>query len=377
MSSTSVRLPRYAVCTPQEAAEYAVLTRKGHWDLSPSELFWRDRYEFLSSKGYNLRPRLHPSWKPSWINTNRDPDFCEDSIISLLFRVIDASRRSDGATVMIKSILKSRREKDIALFLSRDSIREEPANHCVHILDVLDDPLDSGRELLIMPYLRPFNDPEFCTIGEVVDFIHQTLEGLVFIHRQGVAHRDPAAANIMMDGGPLYPKGHHPVRMDYTPDALFDAPHYSRTERPVKYSFIDFGISSRFKPGQPRAVVGTKGRDKSPPEMSDDIPYDPFPLDVFVLGHLYYEEFIEKYYDFDFLRPLTMAMTHPQPDRRPTSEDSYRMFTEIRSTLDEVALRWRLRSRSESIPARVVYDTVSVAREGLFRLKRLVAGGGT
>ena len=29
---------------------------------------------------------------------------------------------------------------------------------------------------MVMPYLRPFNDPEFRTIGEVVDFVSQTLE---------------------------------------------------------------------------------------------------------------------------------------------------------------------------------------------------------
>ncbi len=27
-----------------------------------------------------------------------------------------------------------------------------------------------------MPYLRPFNDPEFYNIGELVDFIDQTME---------------------------------------------------------------------------------------------------------------------------------------------------------------------------------------------------------
>lgn len=30
--------------------------------------------------------------------------------------------------------------------------------------------------LLIMPYLRPFNNPTFETLDEVMDFIRQTLE---------------------------------------------------------------------------------------------------------------------------------------------------------------------------------------------------------
>lgn len=51
-----------------------------------------------------------------------------------------------------------------------------PANHCVPILDVLEDPIDPTQSLLVMPYLRPFNDPDFGAIGEVVDFVEQTLE---------------------------------------------------------------------------------------------------------------------------------------------------------------------------------------------------------
>jgi len=34
--------------------------------LSIIEEEWRDRQVFLESKGYILRPRLRPSWIPSW-----------------------------------------------------------------------------------------------------------------------------------------------------------------------------------------------------------------------------------------------------------------------------------------------------------------------
>lgn len=52
-------------------------------ELLDSELPWANRYAFLLSHGYLLRPRYRPGWKPSW---KLDPRLllqqCEDSISS-------------------------------------------------------------------------------------------------------------------------------------------------------------------------------------------------------------------------------------------------------------------------------------------------------
>lgn len=90
--------------------------------------------------------------------------------------VIDATRISDGALVSIKSVERSTDEVSIARLLSTNELLKDPENHCVPILDALDDPLDGSKALMVMPYLRPFDNPELRTIGEVVDFIDQTLE---------------------------------------------------------------------------------------------------------------------------------------------------------------------------------------------------------
>ncbi|KAK7691420.1 hypothetical protein QCA50_004819 [Cerrena zonata] len=176
----------------------------------------------------------------------------------------------------------------------------------------------------------------------------------------------------MMDGGPLFPQGHHPVRLDYLEDGARDAPYLSRQDHPVKYYFIDFGISSYFDPGIAPLVVGTQGRDKEPPELNKYRPYNPFPLDIFILGNLYRKEFFEKYYGFEFLEPLIVCMTHEDPRSRPTAQAAFDMFREIRADLAESTLRWRLRSRNESVPERVVYDTVAAAREGIYKIKRMM-----
>ncbi|KAK7691449.1 hypothetical protein QCA50_004848 [Cerrena zonata] len=288
------------------------------------------------------------------------------------YRVIDSTRLSDGIRVMIKSVSRTDDEIPIARFLSTDNLLQDPTNHCVPILDIFDDPIDPSLAMLVMKYLRPFDNPELRTIGDVTDFIFQTLEGLCFIHNQGVAHRDCASANIMMDAQLLFPQGHHPVRLGYLEDGLHEAPCLSRQERPVKYYFIDFGLSSRFEENQTPLVLGTKGRDKEPPELDDETPYNPFLLDIFILGNVYLKEFAEKYYGLEFLGPLIDDMLQTEPEDRPTAEIAFRTFQKIQSSLTEPTLRWRLRSRKETAPERVVYDTVAAAREGIYRIKRMI-----
>lgn len=51
--------------------------------LSPNEAHWRDRQQYLQSKGYMLRPRYHPDWVPTWTlpeNAGMSPFECEDSV---------------------------------------------------------------------------------------------------------------------------------------------------------------------------------------------------------------------------------------------------------------------------------------------------------
>ena len=91
-----------------------------------------------------------------------------------------------------------------------------------------------------------------------------------------------------MDATAMYPEGFHPMRLSRHPrDLRRWAPVRSRDDVPVTYYFVDFGISSQFQPGNTdRLVVGTSGLDQDVPELSDEVPYDPFKLDVFILGNM-------------------------------------------------------------------------------------------
>ena len=98
----------------------------------------------------------------------------------------------------------------------------------------------------------------------------------------------------MMDASPLYPRGFHPIYKSSLPDGRGLAWPMSRSLRPVKYYFIDYSISAYIPPDMhPKLCVGIFGRDREPPELSDTVPYDPFKLDVFILGNVFRRDFCD------------------------------------------------------------------------------------
>ncbi|KII88218.1 hypothetical protein PLICRDRAFT_110998 [Plicaturopsis crispa FD-325 SS-3] len=371
MNEDRARYPIYTRLSPDVARQYAEATQRGDYELNTAEKKWRDLYNHFKQRGYILRRRYEPNWTPSWIGTNLDPMWCEDSIRPIVYNVIDATRVA-GGQVAIKLVENNTPEISIAQYLTSPALLWNPTNHCVPIIDVIPDPRSRNISYLVMPLLRPFDNPDFCFVGEVIDFIGQTLQGLNFIHDQNVAHRDCAAKNIMMDAGPLYPRGFHPMRRRFSRDAMHELTPLSRIDHPVRYYFTDFGLSTRFAPNQPHLVVGAKGRDKEVPELSRDIPYNPFKVDIFILGNLYRMSFIEKYQDLDFLFPLVHVMTQLDPNRRPSASDAFDLFRDIHDQLDTSISRRRLRPRNETVPERVVRDTLAVAKDGMSSIRRFV-----
>ena len=89
-----------------------------------------------------------------------------------------------------------------------------------------------------------------------------------------------------MDAAAMFPRSFHPMVQTHLPDLSAAAPMLSRSTVPIHYYIIDFGISTQFTPDQSTLVVGTLGLDREPPELSDSVPYDPFKLDVFLIGNM-------------------------------------------------------------------------------------------
>jgi len=294
-----------------------------------------------------------PDWEPSWLKIpNALALEYEDGQPLRAGNVIcDATRMADGVSVAFKIIRPSLHphEVDIATFLSSESLASDTKNHCVPIYDVLNVPDDNDKVILVMPLLRQWNNPEFKTIGEAVDFFGQLFKGLQFMHNHHVAHRDISLMNVMMDGS-LYPDGwHFCVIHNERQHPMKRAQHYTRTQRPPKYYLTDFGISRRYDPkdGPPREHP-IHGGDRTVPEFQKSIePCDPFPTDIYYAGNLIREHIMRKYRGFGFMRGLVRAMVRKNPAKRPTIDEVVTLFNQIKEKLGETKLRSRAGSRKE------------------------------
>ena len=100
----------------------------------------------------------------------------------------------------------------------------------------------------------------------------------------------------MMDGRPLYPHGHHPVRRNRSIDGLYEATALSRTEHPVRYYYIDFGLSRKYDASETNPLEAPIiGGDRTVPEFQKDDgrPCNPFPTDIYYLGNMIREDFMQ------------------------------------------------------------------------------------
>jgi hypothetical protein len=73
---------------------------------------------------------------------------------------------------MIKTV-PSGSELEISQSLTSSGPMSEPHNHCVPLLDTLELPDEPEQKLMVMPFLRPFDNPRFQTFGEFVSFFSQ------------------------------------------------------------------------------------------------------------------------------------------------------------------------------------------------------------
>ena len=85
---------------------------------------------------------------------------------------MDAIRMRNNKQVMLKKVLPEEgpHELYITQLFSSSRLRDHPSNHCVPLLDLIDLSHGDGK-LMVMPFLRPFNNPRFQTYGEFVAFM--------------------------------------------------------------------------------------------------------------------------------------------------------------------------------------------------------------
>ena len=319
---------------------------------------------------------------------------------------MDATRISDGRPVMLKQLLTEEGpyELEVNRLFSTEPLSSNVRNHCVQLLDVVE--LSGDPPIMVHPLLRPFYDPPLQTYGEFVTFFAQTCEVrsayfhytiqsfngpgcpinarepcrspvrcqhlcIAYVRFSDMAHtRDCTSENIMLDPSGMYPGSFHPVDIERSKDFRQKAKWYSRTRRPTRYLLIDFGLSRQYDPANgPPLEKPLRGGDKSAPEHQDmNTPCNPFPTDVYYLGNLVREDYmqvyafisptrltvltgrIQKYKGFEFMAPLVTDMVQDDPTKRPTMDDVVKRFSEIKTKLSTWKLRSRLPRKNEIWP---------------------------
>ncbi|KAI0298949.1 hypothetical protein BC826DRAFT_1120991 [Russula brevipes] len=245
----------------------------------------------------------------------------EDGQPTILRATMDATRVRDNLQVMLKRALPADGPHELIINqqFSSPELAAMPHNHCAPLLDVVELQNAGLQKLMVFPLLRPFNQPKMQTFGEFVDFFTQICEGLQFMHERNVAHRNCTANNIMFDAPRMCPNGFHRVKIDRN---------------------RNFQYASRDALDEP-----VRGGDKSAPEHRSQTRCNPFQTDIYYIGNLVRQEFVEKYHGFEFMEGLIHSMTLEDPARRPSIEHVIQNFAEIRASLSKGKLRSLIISR--------------------------------
>jgi len=113
-----------------------------------------------------------------------------------------------------------------------------------------------------------------------------------------------------------------------------------------QYYYIDYGISVHFPTTtEPKLIVGDDGRDQEVPELSETVPYDPFEVDVFIIGNLLRRYFYDVFSNVDFLVPLFTSMVKQNPSERPSAAEALEQWKSIRDTVPLYKRSWAVRGR--------------------------------
>ncbi|KAJ7109618.1 hypothetical protein C8R43DRAFT_1161456 [Mycena crocata] len=310
------------------------------------EAFWFQRRVFLEKAGYRLRPKFNPGFvgpkPPSTYNLGDDHTAQHPRK-----HIMDAERISDNQQVMLKWISKKTHpfEVEIGRLFSAPAMAKNPRNHCIPILNVLQDPHDQDKQIIVMPRLIRFDEPIFDTVGEVIDCFRQIFEGIQFMHENLVAHRIQQSYILVA----FIPS----ITALIQPTMAWRTTLHAQNAGLVT-TIIDFGLSRRYDPSKgPPVEHAVSSGDRNPPEYGAEC--NPFPADIYCLGNLLKRHFIrsdpscvcggDRHPPLQFLKPLVDDMTHNNPAMRPTIGEVIVRFNHDCARLSQ----WQLRKPGQAL----------------------------
>ncbi|KAJ7172965.1 hypothetical protein C8R43DRAFT_874124 [Mycena crocata] len=321
-------------------------------ELRSGEVFWVENQPFLLSVGYKLRPRYDPSWIPSWIlDPKKNQSFCEDNLAPLRSVVMDAVCIRDGKKVVLKRVKTKSKELKMAQLLSSNTMRQDPRNRTIPIIDIITLPHEPKISLLVMMYGRRINYPPFHCRKEVFDAVRQLLQGMEFMHEHNIVHGDVATQNIIMDESRVVPNGSHfcKSRTHHGHSSLFSWRNRCSVS-PVDYYYIDFELTTHYPIGNDHAeALGNYGSWRKPiPELSASVPYNPFKVDICRLG-LTIRDIIKPYPALEIMMPLTDNMCHSDPSLRPSAREVLSQLGALEADVEPKLMRqpiWQIQATS-------------------------------
>ncbi|KAA1471136.1 hypothetical protein DENSPDRAFT_776046 [Dentipellis sp. KUC8613] len=221
-----------------------------------------------------------------------DKALCKDpGLHDNLFR---GRRKKDHAPIIVKAVHLGSREFDITRFLSSPPLRTDPKNHCIPVLDFIEDRGD-GIAFIVMEEWSPELIPEKpCCLGLFVRAIRSTIEHVAFMHLHRIAHLDISIRNLVTDY-----KGH--------------------------YACIDYELSRRFD-GALNPKVQAGRATELPPELERGELSDPFKVDVWALGILILKASYMTGYLKDQLIRFVKPMLCENQEERPCALDTLMAF---------------------------------------------------
>ncbi|KAF7311291.1 Protein kinase domain-containing protein [Mycena kentingensis (nom. inval.)] len=312
-----------------------------HPTLYKREEAWVDDQPFLLSQGYMLRPRYNPRWKTVYRWTwSQD---VEHTIPNTQANALDAVHLNSNQKVVLKRV---HNPEEIRIHAYLHSLRSDSRNRTIPVLRTLDAP-NSPYSFIVTPYCRVFDHPPFHCRMEFIEAMSQYLEGLEFMHECGIAHLDIAAQNMVVDEQPIVPLGSHFCRpQTHTGSyALFQWENRCSAGQ-LNYYYIDFGLAEYYPEGRQHATrTGTFRTFPDIPEVSADVPYNPFLVDIFQLG-LVMHKLIYVYSDLEPFRPVAAAMTASNPSSRPSPATSLRELRTLAGTFTKEELERQIWDRA-------------------------------
>ncbi|KAF8507725.1 kinase-like domain-containing protein [Hysterangium stoloniferum] len=186
--------------------------------------------------------------------------------------------------IVIKAIPTSKSsELEILSFLNSPTLRVLPGNHTMPLIESIN--TDEGWSFAVMPGWMLTLERLKC-LWQVDDYfaiIIQSLEGLGFMHENGIAHRDISPGNMV-------------INHDLTQRELSEPiPYPFLSTWDFRLAFIDFDFASKFTPGSDTSTwvgCGFHGNiGFAAPEVVDShvtrAEYAVLPTDIYSLGKVW------------------------------------------------------------------------------------------